>query len=445
MKDSVQFINHASVKISIEGINILCDPWYDGSIFNYGWNLIYDNVPNYEDLLNNLDYIWISHEHPDHFSIKFFNDNVDLIKENNITILFQTTKDKRVINFLKKKNFKIREISNNKKINIAKDLDIAIYKDDFYDSALLLYGSNNIIFNINDHHLDTEKEIEKFKVKFGTPTVLLTQFSYAAWRGNVDEKILRVNAANEKIDSIKKQIRILNPKFVIPFASFVYFSNVENYYMNDAYNTPNQVLKNLNQKNTNILFFEPLENWIIGSKNNNKKSLIFWEEQFEKIKNNKLNTYEIINKEILEENYNKYVQKLKQKNNFLLMRILSFFPLINAFKPFTIYLHDLNTYLTLDIFRKFNYSHTKTKFQIKMHSNSLNFIFKNEFGFDTLLVNACFESNFNDFIVVSKTLSIGSLNAMGTYINLRAVFDYKLFIRFMIKIIKARKKFRVIS
>ena len=137
MKDSVQFINHASVKISIEGINILCDPWYDGSIFNYGWNLIYDNVPNYEDLLNNLDYIWISHEHPDHFSIKFFNDNVDLIKENNITILFQTTKDKRVINFLKKKNFKIREISNNKKINIAKDLDIAIYKDDFYD---LEYG-----------------------------------------------------------------------------------------------------------------------------------------------------------------------------------------------------------------------------------------------------------------------------------------------------------------
>ena len=53
-------------------------------------------------------------------------------------------------------------------------------------------------------------------------------------------------------------------------------------------------------------------------------------------------------------------------------------------------------------------------YQIKMHSNSLNFILKNEFGFDTLLVNACFESNFNNFVIVSKTLSIGSLNAMGT-------------------------------
>ena len=31
--------------------------------------------------MSNVDFIWISHEHPDHFSIKFFNEYYDLIYE----------------------------------------------------------------------------------------------------------------------------------------------------------------------------------------------------------------------------------------------------------------------------------------------------------------------------------------------------------------------------
>ena len=72
MKDSIQFINHASVKITISGKKILCDPWYEGSIFNEGWDLISYETINYDELLKDLDYIWISHEHPDHFSVNFF-------------------------------------------------------------------------------------------------------------------------------------------------------------------------------------------------------------------------------------------------------------------------------------------------------------------------------------------------------------------------------------
>ena len=63
MKDSIQFINHASVKITISGKKILCDPWYEGSIFNEGWDLISYETINYDELLKDLDYIWISHEH----------------------------------------------------------------------------------------------------------------------------------------------------------------------------------------------------------------------------------------------------------------------------------------------------------------------------------------------------------------------------------------------
>ena len=68
----IQFINHASVKIYTENVVILTDPWYSGSAFNKGWNLLVEqSVDQVEDLLSDVSHIWISHEHPDHFSIPF--------------------------------------------------------------------------------------------------------------------------------------------------------------------------------------------------------------------------------------------------------------------------------------------------------------------------------------------------------------------------------------
>ena len=70
----IQFINHASVLISNKPIGLLSDPWYKGSAFNNGWKLIYENSNDeiYSMLNNKVTHIWLSHEHPDHFSIPFF-------------------------------------------------------------------------------------------------------------------------------------------------------------------------------------------------------------------------------------------------------------------------------------------------------------------------------------------------------------------------------------
>ena len=95
MKTSIKFINHASVIVSADGISVLSDPWYEGSAFNNGWNLLHE-TPNEEIIsyLNEVTHIWISHEHPDHFSIPFFRAFSDKIKSRSIKILFQKTKDK---------------------------------------------------------------------------------------------------------------------------------------------------------------------------------------------------------------------------------------------------------------------------------------------------------------------------------------------------------------
>ena len=79
MNSTVKLINHASAKINVDGISIISDPWYDGSVFHKGWKLIHElPLEETKKHLEKTDYIYVSHEHPDHFSPGFF-----LIKSTN--------------------------------------------------------------------------------------------------------------------------------------------------------------------------------------------------------------------------------------------------------------------------------------------------------------------------------------------------------------------------
>ena len=91
MKTRIRFVNHASVVLECDGINILTDPWFNGSVFDNGWKLIYENSKNdIKDIINNVQYIYISHEHPDHFSPNFFLDHEfkNILLNKKVKILF---------------------------------------------------------------------------------------------------------------------------------------------------------------------------------------------------------------------------------------------------------------------------------------------------------------------------------------------------------------------
>ena len=97
----ISLVNHASILVEKGDISILSDPWYFGSAFHEGGSLIHENKESeIKDILNSVTHIWISHEHPDHFSVGFFKTYKDLLISKKIKFLFQETKDKRVVNFL---------------------------------------------------------------------------------------------------------------------------------------------------------------------------------------------------------------------------------------------------------------------------------------------------------------------------------------------------------
>ena len=125
MKTSLQLINHASILIKHGEISLLSDPWYQGDAFHKGWDLLHKTSDTEADrILDQITHIWISHEHPDHFSVKDLKYIYNLNK--NIKILFQETLDKRVISFCKNLGFNVIEVKNFQKYFFDKNSYIKI-------------------------------------------------------------------------------------------------------------------------------------------------------------------------------------------------------------------------------------------------------------------------------------------------------------------------------
>ena len=125
----IKLINHSGLLISGEDVNLLMDPWLEGSAFNDGWDLL---SPSAEIDYSNLTHVWISHEHPDHFSIIEIK---KIIKINSkVCFLFQKTKDKRVRNFIEKIGGKLIELSDNELFFFSKKDFIRVIKCGSMDS-----------------------------------------------------------------------------------------------------------------------------------------------------------------------------------------------------------------------------------------------------------------------------------------------------------------------
>lgn len=442
MNSSIEFINHASCVISGKSISILSDPWYFGDAFNKGWNLLYENdEQSIANLLDRTSYIWISHEHPDHFSIPFFKKFAQQINKNSITVLFQDTRDNRVISFLKSLSIQSIELKPGNELFLENDFSVTCIKDGFYDSALLVNNAGEKILNLNDCEITSPNRANQVHAITGDVDILLTQFSYAAWKGGVANEQWRQVAAQEKLETIELQIRIFKPKKLIPFASYMYFSNKENFYLNDSSNKP-EALLSLNQTTTEIVIMKPGDCLAENTKINISESIQFWQSIYNKLSTRQLNKYPSIDKEVLLDSYSKYCKRISEKNSIIFMKFLRFISPMPIFSKVSIKLSDLDICYEFDyLYQTINETYSKP--QISMSSNSLNFIFQNSFGFDTLTVNGCFEEESrNGFLNSSKTLAIENLNNMGFKISPSIILNLNLILLFLKRLIKVKNRLK---
>lgn len=380
----IKFVNHASYILHHDNISLITDPWIEGNAFYEGWNLIEPTKFSYSDF-SEITHIWFSHEHPDHFSPPNLK-RIPLEIRRNITILFQKTKDKKVINFCKQLEFKECVELPEDWFELSPQFKILNLPHTDGDSWMFAKVGEFNILNINDCVLEDDKQVNQIKTKINSNKidVLFTQFSYANWAGNKDDKETRKKYAAKKMLEIKRQVSIFQPIYTIPFASFVWFCHEENFYMNDEINKIDFVYNHLREKlDTTAIILFPNEQWDIISEHDSTESVKKW-----------MNSYDlnIVYGKTIKSSFIAPSELIELGNSYISSLIRNNTKWMNLFlKPSNIFIddHECSYKLSLHGFERNEISQENC--DISMSSDSLSYCFKFLWGGTTTRINGRYQ------------------------------------------------------
>jgi UDP-MurNAc hydroxylase len=424
---NLTFINHASYLVESEKSLLIVDPWVEGGAFDNGWSLLDKSINNktlvkYLAEINKPKYIWLSHEHSDHFSVPF----IMLLKESQpeVKFIFQKTLDGRVAQFIRKMGFTVSECNDKPQI-LDSELSIVTFPYLGGDSYSLTMINNFSLLNINDcvvnDEIATKRVIKSYKKYTNNIDLLLTQFGYANWTGNLSEVQMRKNSAREKLKRISFQLKRFKPKAVIPFASFVYFSDQENFHTNDSQNTPNDVATFFEREKitSNLLVLKPWDildlkkplNQEVADRDCNIKH---WVNLFHDIKPHP-NNKNIVSLKEIKESYGLFRQKIFK--HFLIGP--QFLERLKFINPIEFYIHDLDVNLTLSYREGLKVKDgCNANADISLSAATLRFTLKNEYGANTTFVNGKFRQiSHNGVKIFSRHFSPQEYMKMGYGLN----------------------------
>ncbi len=315
----LNYIKSATCEVKSNGVKLLMDPWilngeYYGSWFHQNNKDI--NVKK----IQKVNYIYISHIHPDHFSkksLEFFN------KKKTKIIIHKYAKP-----FLKfaieNLGFKVIELENKKKFYLNKNFFIQIFAADNCDPVLCAkhfgceidkknLGSNQIdtlaiisnnkktILNINDCPYEMSKQIlDQIKIKYKID-LMIGGYSGAGPYPQCFKNLTKVEKAKKALIK-KKQFLIqakhfiehIKPKYFMPFAG-TYFLSGNLSRLNKYRGVPTRLeAKKFLSRNckSKTLFFVLKTNGTFNLKNfSKKKELIADNEKFNSQISKKLSNF----------------------------------------------------------------------------------------------------------------------------------------------------------
>ena len=221
------YIGHAGWIVQKSGFKAIFDPWLNptGTFFNSWHQFPTNDHMLTNDLFSDLDFIYISHSHHDHFDKWTLN-----MVDRKTMFIIPNFRDKTLRNGLKDLGFKNIVELREKHKKTVKDVNIQLIIEDGFndrDSAIILDDGKNKIINLNDCHPSFEK-IKKYSKQ---TDLLLLQCSSAIWWPCVYDynsqdliekcKTKRNNVLKRSLEYYKQ----VKPKYVVPNAGPPIFLN----------------------------------------------------------------------------------------------------------------------------------------------------------------------------------------------------------------------------
>lgn len=223
---TVRYIYSACVVISTPKLKILCDPWFTEGMYDGSW-FHFPKLENPIEKIGDVDVIYISHIHPDHYDGEFLRKYMAVHGKKPLLIANHNP------NYLKAKagadGFEV-EIVDKKDFNDA-TLTIVPHKTGSIsdiDSALVVDYNDGVkthtVVNANDIIFD-ERITKEVKETAPNIDILLCGYTgagpYPQTYYDLDNLELEQEAEKKKqsfFNRYKSTVSNLNPKAVIPFA-----------------------------------------------------------------------------------------------------------------------------------------------------------------------------------------------------------------------------------
>jgi UDP-MurNAc hydroxylase len=263
----IQLLSHSCVLVETADCKILADPWFVSRVFNNSWTLFPE--PHYdESMLKDVDYLWISHEHPDHFNIP----TLRMLPEefrSRVTVLFQQNNSQKMFDAFARFGYPLhRALGHREIVRLTEATEVYCYQVGQMDSCLGVRDSSGVVLNYNDAYAN-KLDSTRMRRDIGEPDVLLKQFSIAGYGGFEDLDAYLPAMATKHIDSMLETHDDVGAKVTIPFASFVVYSSEDNRYMNDYSNSTQDVVDRFEKADMGIAVLgmgdvydtESIEDW----------------------------------------------------------------------------------------------------------------------------------------------------------------------------------------
>jgi UDP-MurNAc hydroxylase len=322
----IRFVSHASFSVESGGITLLCDPWLFGKAFNQGWALLSPAAPV---PWKKIDYVWISHQHPDHLHFPTLK-SLPPQERNRLTVLYQKHASLRIPKVLRGLGYSnVQELTLNKWISLRCGVEVMCGSAGSMDSWIAVRAEGVNVLNLNDCMIEPA-HLAYISKLVGKVTVLLTQFSFANWIGNRADELGEVET---KLQEVQQRVNFLKPEATIPFASFIYFCSQENSWMNEFSITPRRVA-DLGLPGVNFMY--PGDEWDSDVRRFSSAEAI------EKYMN------DVVRPKVIDPTPSKIsIDIIQQAVDRTLRAVRARFGkfTIGRIKPFSIYLHDLDKVL----------------------------------------------------------------------------------------------------
>ncbi len=279
----IEFVNHSSFLVETRGVGLLCDPWLFGTAFNDGWALLSPTTFGPADF-ERVTHIWFSHEHPDHFSPASLRAIPEELRSR-ICVLYQVTADQKVVEFCAGMGFKeVKELQPDAWVELAAEVSVQCGPWTSGDSWLALRTPEATLLNVNDCAIYTPAETAAIREKVGPVDVLATQFSISSWDGNPQQVERRRAGAKSMLSRAKLHCQEFDARWVIPFASFVWFCHEENFFMNSEHNRIDDVARALDEDtpSTPVVLY-PGDEWEVGEARDSSEAIRRYLEDIESV------------------------------------------------------------------------------------------------------------------------------------------------------------------